>query len=183
MVPQKGGHTQRPGFDEYFMGVAMAVRERANCLGQKVGAVLVLKGRIISTGYNGTPEDMDNCEDGGCERCRHREKYGSGQLYDRCICLHAEQNALVSSARFGIQIEGGVVYTTTQPCFNCLKEMVQADIARVYYVHEWQPEEEEFIQQYQTLRDRIAGGMIQITIEDPRKDWALAKVDELAKES
>jgi dCMP deaminase len=165
----------RPDFDEYFMGVAIAVRERANCVGQKVGAVLVLRGRIVSTGYNGTPEDMPNCEDGGCQRCKDREKYGSGEAYDRCICLHAEQNTLVSAARFGIQISGGVIYTTTQPCFNCLKEMVQAGINKVYFLHEWQPKEPEFIQQYQILRARIVSGLVQLKMEDPKKDWALAR--------
>lgn len=167
--------SSRPTFEEYFMGVALAVRERANCLGQKVGAVLVLDGRIVSTGYNGTPEDMDNCEDGGCERCRNREKYGSGEAYDRCICLHAEQNAIVSAARFGIQVEGGVVYSTTQPCFNCLKEMVQVGIKRVCYIHEWQPKEPEFVQQYKILAARLPGGLVQVRIDDPRKDWALAR--------
>ena len=33
----------RPERDEYYMGIALAVRERANCLRSKVGAVLVLE--------------------------------------------------------------------------------------------------------------------------------------------
>lgn len=173
----------RPGFNEYFMGVALAVRERANCLGQKVGAILVLGGRIVSTGYNGTPEDMPNCEDGGCERCRNRDKYGSGQLYDRCICLHAEQNALVSAARFGIQIGGGEMYTTTQPCFNCLKEIVQAGIKKIYYLHAWQPKEAEFVQQYKILSARIPEGLIQLKLDDPKREWALAQMEDRSTKS
>ena len=169
----------RPAFHEYFMGVAIAVRERANCVGQKVGAVLVLDSRVVSTGYNGTPEDMPNCEAGGCQRCKDREKYGSGQAYDLCICLHAEQNALVSAARFGIRIERGVMYTTTQPCFNCLKEMVQGGIGGVYYLHGWQPKELEFRQQYEILQARISGGLTQLQMDDPRKDWALARRNDL----
>ena len=55
---------------EYYMNIAMAVRKNANCLGRKVGAVMVKADRIISTGYNGTPEGVDNCTDGGCVRCR-----------------------------------------------------------------------------------------------------------------
>lgn len=51
--------------DEYYMTIAMAVRKKANCLGRKVGAVIVRENRIISTGYNGTPEGMTNCLDGG----------------------------------------------------------------------------------------------------------------------
>lgn len=165
----------RPAFHQYFMGVALAVRERANCLGQKVGAVLVLDGRIVSTGYNGTPRDMLNCEEGGCERCRNREKYGSGEAYDRCICVHAEQNAILSAARFGIRIQGGSIYTTTQPCFNCLKEMAQGGIQSVYFLHEWQPREPDFVRQYQILAARIPGGLNRLNIPDPREEWALAR--------
>src|SRR5713101_7132055 len=96
----------RPDQHEYFMGIAMAVRKRANCLGSRIGAVIVVKGRIVSTGYNGTPENMPNCLDGGCYRCANRDKFQSGTGYDLCICVHAEQNAIISSARFGIAIEG-----------------------------------------------------------------------------
>ena len=42
--------------DDYYMGIAMAVRKKANCMGRRVGAVIVKRNRIISTGYNGTPE-------------------------------------------------------------------------------------------------------------------------------
>ena len=54
--------------DDYYMGIAMAVRRKANCMGRRVGAVIVKRNRIISTGYNGTPEGMANCLDGGCVR-------------------------------------------------------------------------------------------------------------------
>lgn len=60
--------------DEYYMGIAIAVRKRANCLGRKVGAVLVKENRIISTGYNGTPDDVKNCLDGGCVRCTKKTR-------------------------------------------------------------------------------------------------------------
>src|SRR5690348_16398196 len=65
---------------KYFMGIAMAVRYRANCKGNKVGAVIALNNRIISTGYNGTPENMPNCLEGGCYLCANRDKtYKSGE--------------------------------------------------------------------------------------------------------
>ncbi|VFS45523.1 hypothetical protein [Budvicia aquatica] len=43
---------------EYYMNIAIAVRKKANCLGRKVGGVMVKDNRIISTGYNGTPEGI-----------------------------------------------------------------------------------------------------------------------------
>ncbi|RME73790.1 MAG: CMP deaminase, partial [Planctomycetota bacterium] len=105
------------------MGIALAVRRRANCLGSRVGAVLVLEDRVIATGYNGTAQGLPNCDEGGCERCANRTRYGRGQGYDVCVCVHAELNALLSAARFGIRCEGAAIYTTLQPCFGCAKAL------------------------------------------------------------
>jgi dCMP deaminase len=128
---------------KYFMNIALAVRLRANCRGNRVGAVIVLNNRIISSGYNGTPENMPNCLDGGCYRCANRDKtYKSGEAYDLCICVHAEQNAILAAARFGIAIEGSTMYTSLRPCFGCAKEMLQARIQTVYYLDEWSPQRE-----------------------------------------
>lgn len=125
-----------PSDDDYFMGVALAVRRKANCTGNRVAAVIVREKRIIATGYNGVPEGMSNCLDGGCLRCKNPNgQFGSGTGYDLCICVHAEQNALLSAARFGISVEGAHMYTTMQPCFGCAKEIVQAKIAKVIYLH------------------------------------------------
>ena len=167
---------ERPDRNEYFMGIAFAVRERADCKGQKVGAVIVIDDRIISTGYNGTPTKMQNCSDGGCNRCANRgKKYQSGSAYDLCICVHAEQNALLSAARFGISVQDATVYTTTQPCFGCLKEMLQAGIGAVYYTHPWtaarDPEQDR---QYKSLQDAFEHGVHQLDVPDPRGEWARA---------
>ena len=92
----------RPEPDAYFMGIALAVRARANCTGRRVGAIIVRERRILSTGYNGTPSAMLNCDEGGCQRCANPQSYASGEGYDLCICVHAEQNALLAAARFGV---------------------------------------------------------------------------------
>ena len=118
----------RPDWYEYYINIAIAVRDRANCQGSKIGAILVLDNRILTTGYNGTPQDMQNCDEGGCDRCADRQTYSSGEAYDLCICVHAEQNTLLSAARFGISVEGADLYTTLQPCFGCTKELLQAKI-------------------------------------------------------
>ena len=162
---------QRPDFDEYFMRIAMAVRARANCLGSKVGAVLVLGNRIISTGYNGTPEGMPNCDEGGCDRCGNRQIYGPGKGYDLCICVHAEQNALLSAAKFGIAVDGSTIYVTMRPCFNCLKELLQAGIKQVVYLHEWRHPEmcdnQGLQEQYNALEKAFPRGAIRkLDIDD-----------------
>lgn len=166
----------RPGPDAYFMGIALAVRARANCMGRRVGAIVVRDRRILSTGYNGTPSNMRNCQDGGCHRCAHPELYASGEGYDVCICVHAEQNALLAAARFGVAIEGCAVYTTLQPCFGCLKELLQASVREVCYLHPWQS---RFGEQYDALVQRLGvSAFRRVEVEDPAAAWALGRPGE-----
>jgi dCMP deaminase len=161
--------------DEYYMTIAMAVRKKANCLGRRVGAVIVKQNRIIATGYNGTPEGMTNCLDGGCVRCKNKEVYASSTGYDVCICVHAESNALITAARFGNSIEDGVVYTTLRPCFDCTKSMLQAKVHTIYYIHNWQHPIDTLQQQYLLAQDKLRGGVRQLDVIDPEADWANGK--------
>lgn len=57
----------RPSWDEYFMQLADLAAQRSNCMKRRVGCVLVREKRVISTGYNGTPRNVKNCNQGGCE--------------------------------------------------------------------------------------------------------------------
>ena len=43
-----------PSDDDYFMGVALAVRRKANCTGNRVAAIIVKDKRIIATVFGGT---------------------------------------------------------------------------------------------------------------------------------
>jgi len=150
------------------MLVALAVREKANCLGRKVGAIIVKENRIIGTGYNGTPEGMSNCDQDGCSRCKmkyHDKLKFNEDLYDKCICVHAEQNAMITAARFGHGIEGAIVYSTLQPCFTCTKEFLQAKIQTFYYLEKINNtdtknrnvdnKDKEFMKQYEVLLRRF----------------------------
>ena len=91
------------------MLLAVATRERAACLRRHVGAILVADQRIIATGYNGTPTGFPNCDEGGCHRCAHPEDYAEGRGYDVCICVHAEQNALLQAAKLGYSVQGSAL--------------------------------------------------------------------------
>lgn len=156
----------------YYMEIAIAVRRRANCKGTRVGAVIVRDNRIISTGYNGTPEGVQNCNEGGCYRCNHRDEFVSGTGYDLCICVHAEQNAILTAARFGIGVEGSTMYTTSRPCFGCTKEMLQTRIVGVYYLHEWNPSERSR-EEYLKLQTYFSGGVHQFELPDAEEEWAI----------
>lgn len=177
-----------PNEDDYYMGVALAVRRKANCTGNRVAAVIVRGKRVIATGYNGVPEGMTNCLDGGCLRCQNPNgQFKSGTGYDLCICVHAEQNALLSAARFGISVEGAHMYTTMQPCFGCAKELVQARISKVIYLHQWVPSNTD-----PTMDAAMKAEYAKITaktdikqlksLEDPVAAWAVTALRKTAAE-
>jgi len=100
--------------DEVMMEVAHTFAKRSICLRRKVGCVITNeeKNNIVSIGYNGTPSNEPN----------HCESSFPGQ----CGCIHAEQNALLKG-------NGSILYSTTMPCKNCAKSIVNAGIKTVYY--------------------------------------------------
>lgn len=121
----------RPGWDEYFMRIARVIASRSNCMKRKVAAVIVKDGRIISTGYNGTPRGTTNCSQGGCPRCNSFRP--SGQGLTECYCSHAEENAIVQAAYHGISIKESTLYTTFSPCLICTKMIINSGISEVVY--------------------------------------------------
>ena len=100
----------RPSWDQYFMQLASLAARRSNCMKRRVGCVLVREKRVISTGYNGTPRNLKNCNEGGCSRCNGGQ--GSGVGLSTCLCLHAEENALLEAGRERIR-EGSTLYCDT----------------------------------------------------------------------
>jgi len=125
----------RPSWDQYFMSIAKVVATRGNCSRRQVAALIVMDHRIVSTGYNGTPEGIRNCFAGGCARCAGTAPSGTG--LDECICVHAEQNAICQAARHGIRVCGGMMYVTISPCLTCAKLIVSAGIREVIYGGEY----------------------------------------------
>ena len=121
--------TQRPSWDEYFLKLAFEVSKRSTCLRRAVGAIIVKDRRILATGYNGVPSGLRHCEETGCLR----EQLGvpSGQRHEICRGLHAEQNAIIQAARYGI--EGSSIYITTEPCSVCAKMLINAGIKEIVF--------------------------------------------------
>lgn len=132
-------NAKRPDWDEYFMDIARMVALRSNCIKRKVAAVVVKDKRIISTGYNGTPRGIKNCNEGGCPRCNH---FGpSGDKLDDCLCSHAEENAIVQAAYHGVSIKGSTIYSTYSPCLTCTKMIINSGIGEVVYSRAYSIEE------------------------------------------
>ncbi|KAI0386617.1 cytidine deaminase-like protein [Hypomontagnella monticulosa] len=121
----------RPSWDSYFMSLASLAAHRCNCMKRAVGCVLVdSKHHVISTGYNGTPRHLLNCGEGGCPRCNSGES--SGVSLSTCLCLHAEENALLEAGRERIR-DGSILYCNTCPCLTCSIKIVQVGISEVVY--------------------------------------------------
>ncbi|KAK5687832.1 Deoxycytidine monophosphate (dCMP) deaminase [Elasticomyces elasticus] len=121
----------RPTWDHYFMTLASLAARRSNCMRRQVGCVLVRSNRVISTGYNGTPRNVKNCNDGGCPRCNDGGGR-SGVGLSTCLCLHAEENALLEAGRERVG-GGAVLYCNTCPCLTCSIKIVQVGITEVVF--------------------------------------------------
>ena len=122
---------ERPSWDEYFMAIARVVASRSNCVKRKVAAVITLDRRLISTGYNGTPRGVRNCNEGGCPRCNSFAE--GGTRLDECLCSHGEENAITQAAYHGVSVRGGTLYTTFCPCLICTKMIINSGLSEVVY--------------------------------------------------
>ncbi len=122
----------RPTREKYFMEIAKLVATRSTCERAQVGAVLVNKGRIVSAGYNGSPQGGKHCTDVGC------------LIYEgHCIrTLHAEVNAVLHLEHKYDYLE---LYCTHNVCHNCLKMLVPANVANIYYLNEYDCKERDLI--------------------------------------
>lgn len=121
----------RPTWDEYFMEMAELAARRTTCVRRGVGAVIVKDNRVLATGYNGAPQGLTHCAQIGC--LRQQLQIPSGQRHELCRALHAEQNAIITAARYGVNIDGSVIYINTQPCSVCAKMIINSGIKEIVY--------------------------------------------------
>lgn len=144
-----------------YLQIAYLIAQESKCCSWKVGAVIEKDGRIISTGYNGSPAGGTNC-------CDHANEQGWTKIIKRPVLapghkegtvslatigqvvlakdhrpahsewsakneIHAELNAILFAARKGSSIEGATLYCTASPCPDCTKAISQSGIKKVVY--------------------------------------------------
>lgn len=120
----------RPTWDEYFLKIVETVSERSTCDRGKAGAVIVKGRRILSTGYAGSPPGQPHCDDVG--HMMRRVVDEDDNISQHCVrTTHAEANALIQAAKFGIGVEGATLYSKFEPCYSCAMLTVGAGISRV----------------------------------------------------
>ena len=132
MLPLDMSSYFRPSWDDYFMAIARIVATRATCDRVRIGAVLVKNKRIISTGYNGAPPGLPDCDEVG-----HLMEEG------HCIrTLHSEENTILQIAAIvsGMDNRGRTRPCLESPhllparrvaCYHCAKKIIMAGIKRV----------------------------------------------------
>lgn len=171
----------RPSWDEYFLELSRKVSLRTNCMKRRAGAVLVGNQRIIASGYNGTPKNSINCSTGGC--CRCLECAPRGTSLGKCLCMHAEQNALLEIG-CGTLRNGTTLYCTTFPCTGCAKILIQSGVKRVVY-------EDSYSDDLQVIRhmrqckidvERLRGQSRHCAMGWQRRLWLISEVDASGRE-
>ncbi len=129
----------RPDWDDYFMSMAYLVATRGTCDRKKVGSVIVKDLRVISTGYNGAPSGMPDCD-----RVGHELKEIDGR--QSCVrTLHAESNAI---DRVGREAKDAVLYTNVIPCYDCAKRIIGVGIKRVLYAEYYKSRNTDLVEAY-----------------------------------
>ena len=114
---------ERVSWEQYFMNIAKEVATRSTCDRKHVGAVIVRRKTILSTGYNGSIKGLDHCDEVG-----HKMEN------THCVrTIHAEANAIVQAARHGIRIEDSEIFVTASPCYDCFKMIANSGINKIYF--------------------------------------------------
>jgi len=120
----------RPTWDEYFIKLVDVVGERATCDRGKSGCVIVKNKRVLTTGYVGSPPGLPHCDEAGHEIGKFIDE--EGNIKQNCIrTIHAEQNAILQAAKFGISIDGATLYAKMEPCRVCAMMIISAGIKKV----------------------------------------------------
>ena len=118
---------ERISWNQYFMAQSHLLAFRSTCTRLMVGATIVRDKRIIAGGYNGSITGGVHCIDEGCY-----------VIDNHCVrTIHAEMNAILQCAKFGVPTQGSEIYVTHFPCLQCCKAIIQAGIEVVYYAESY----------------------------------------------
>ncbi len=131
---------ERPSWDEYFMQVTDVVARRATCDRGRSGAIIVKDKRVIATGYVGSPPGQPHCDEVGHLMRKVIDEEGNESMH--CVrTLHAELNAILQAAEFGVSVKGGTLYCKMTPCYNCAMAIARVGIVRVVAKKRYHAEE------------------------------------------
>lgn len=107
-------------WDWRFIKLAEEVKTWSKDPRKQVGCVLAVGKRDISRGYNGFPEGLSD------DISRLKDPFFKGN-----VIIHAEVNAILNAAKFGVQTAGSTAYVTYHPCAKCASQLIQAGVVKV----------------------------------------------------
>ena len=120
--------------DTYFLEMSLLVAQRSTCRRRKVGCVFVdSKNHVVATGYNGVPTHFTHCLDTPCEGATAP----SGQVLEKCLAVHAEQNAFLQLR----SNDSLTAYVTVSPCITCAKILANSNVKRIVSQQQYIQEE------------------------------------------
>ena len=127
----------KPSWDEYFLEITKTVALRATCDRGKSGCVIVKDNRILSTGYVGAPAGLPSCDEVG--HLIRKVTYEDGCTKEHCQrTIHAEANAILYAAKYGVAINGATLYCSMVPCQNCAMTIIACGIKKVVALNNYQ---------------------------------------------
>jgi len=112
---------------KFFKDIVFKYSEISTCNRRKVGAIITINDRIISTGTNGSVSGLPHCDEDGC-------------LIEDNHCVrtvHAEINAILNCANLGISLKDSILYSTDFPCFRCISAIGNSVIKSVVYFRDY----------------------------------------------
>ncbi len=135
-----GKRNEYLNWQEYFMGIAILSSLRSKDPHNHVGACIVNEKnhRILSIGYNGLPEGMNDDE---FDWLSTGEKTGVLKNIKDYYVLHAERNAILNYFGNTNDLKGSTLYVTWFPCTECTKEIIQTGIKKIVYLRMYSKEE------------------------------------------
>lgn len=162
---------ERIEWDQYFMAQSHLLATRSTCTRLTVGATIVRDKRIIAGGYNGSISGGVHCIDEGCY-----------VIDGHCVrTIHAEMNAILQCAKFGVSTAGAELYVTHFPCLQCCKAIIQSGIKTVYYATDYK-NHPYAVELYESAGVETKKVELEETIFDTNREEKLALTAKLLKE-
>lgn len=115
-------------WDEFFMGISKLASLRSKDPNTTVGACIVgSDNRILSIGYNGTPNGID-------DKIFPWDREGNPLETKYLYVCHGEMNAILNYRGSRKELEGAKIYVDLFPCNECAKLIIQSGIKEVIYL-------------------------------------------------
>ena len=78
----------------FYMQEAVQVAKNATCARSRCGAVIAKDGKIIGSGFNSPPRNLE-----GQRRCQNKKSIYNKKVTDKTCCIHAEQRAIFDALK------------------------------------------------------------------------------------